>query len=449
MNNFIIKNAWICQIGDNSIHPMFGEIEIENGRIASFSPGKATNLSNRPILDSESQLDVGNRIITLPLINFHHHFYSQLVKGLPFSGDMHNFELILKNLWWILDKQLDFDSITACAQQACLESIRHGVTYIFDHHSSPSAINGSLERIKDVIEKFKLRAVLCYETSDRNGKQNALDALNENTNFASLQTSDDVKSMLGLHASFTLSDDTLQKAGKILHNYNSGIHIHLCEGEIDRTISIKKFHRSPVERLIDFNLLNSNGILTHGVHLNEDDYRNISGFGTAIAYNPDSNLNNAVGLPQFEKVPPEIPVLVGTDGMHSHIARSLKQLFLLYRHRGASSEATFNWIKKIYFDQLDFIGNYFKDFPSLQVGDRADFIVWDYVPPNHLTPDNFWGHFIYGALESPIHSAVHGGTFLMKNYQMQNIDESAIYQAVRKQGQLLYQRIQDLRNSTD
>lgn len=444
MNNFIIKNAWICQITNDSIQPVFGEIEVENGKISSIKPKKFKENAYRSILSGNSQNNAGCRIITVPLINFHHHFYSQLVKGLPFNDDMSNFDKILKNLWWKLDQQLDLDTLAACAKLAILESIRHGVTYIFDHHSSPSAISGSLACIKEIIEQSQVRAVLSYETSDRNGKSTTLDALNENEKFTSIQATSDAKSMLGLHASFTLSDETLQIAGEIIDKHNLGIHIHLCEDKIDRKISIKKYHRSPVDRLTDFHLLNSKGILAHGVHLTNNDYPEIAKTGSALVYNPDSNLNNAVGLPQFDNVPLKIPILIGTDGMHSNIARSMKQLVLLYRHRGGSHEATFNWIKKIYFDQLEFIKKYFTDFPSLQVGNRADFIVWDYVPPNILTSANFWSHFIYGALESPVYSVVHNGTFLMKQFQIQHLDESAIHQNVREQGQKLYQRIKNL-----
>ncbi|MBN1155663.1 amidohydrolase family protein [candidate division KSB1 bacterium] len=449
LDHFIVKNAWICQVRDDSLVPVFGEIEVEHGKIAGIRPQQAADGTDRPDIDDGTQYDAGCRIITLPLINFHHHFYSQLVKGLPFDGDMYNFEGILENLWWKLDQQLDLDAVRTSAQLASLESIRHGVTYIFDHHSSPAAIHDSLASIKDVIEQFRLRAVLCYETSDRNGAKNALDALHENEQFARLRSSADIKSMLGLHASFTLSDETLRKASDILEQQHLGIHIHLCEDEIDREISIETYRRSPVERLIEFKLLNSRGILTHGVHLNDGDYRDIARFGTAIAYNPDSNLNNAVGLPRFAEAPLEIPILVGTDGMHSNIARSIKQLFLLYRHLGGSSDATFAWIRKIYFDQLGFIKRYFEDYPSLQIGDRADFIVWDYVPPNRLTPENVWSHFIYGALECPVRSVLQGGAFLMKEFQLQHIDESAVYQAACEQGGRLYRRIDDLRDSMD
>ncbi len=100
-------------------------------------------------------INAGGRVVTIPMINFHDHFYSRLAKGLPLKGSMENFEEILQNLWWKLDLALDEEMIRASAQMAALESIRNGVTYIFDHHSSPKSANGSLEIIADVLQRIR------------------------------------------------------------------------------------------------------------------------------------------------------------------------------------------------------------------------------------------------------------------------------------------------------
>ncbi len=148
--------------------------------------------------------------------------------------------------------------------------------------------------------------------------------------------------------------------------------------------------------MIQFGLLNDKSILAHGIHLTDEDYQSIENSGSAIVYNVDSNLNNAVGLPEFSRTPLNIPILTGTDGMNSNPARTFKQLFLFARHQGMTFEQSFNWIKKIYFDQQNFIKKYFSDFPTLNIKDRADLIIWDYIPPTPIMKENFWGHFIYG-----------------------------------------------------
>ncbi|MCL6100808.1 MAG: amidohydrolase family protein, partial [Bacteroidetes bacterium] len=171
--------------------------------------------------------------------------------------------------------------------------------------------------------------------------------------------------MLGLHASFTLSDDVLAEAHKIQKKFDLGIHIHVAEDEIDNKLSIEYTGKSPIKRLTKYKLLNSKSILVHGVHLKEKDFVTISNHESALAFCPDSNLNNSVGLPQFGRIPKSIPFLVGTDGMHSNIARSLKQIYLLSRHQGNSSDVSTALVKKIYFDQLAFAKKYFLDFPTL------------------------------------------------------------------------------------
>jgi len=328
--------------------------------------------------------------------------------------------------------------IRASVQMGAMESIRNGVTYTFDHHASPAFTSGSLGVVADTLSDFNLRGVLCFETSDRNGPQKAREALQENTDYYLSHCDNNLKALLGLHASFTVSDPVMRESAKIIEKYDLGIHVHLCESKADSELSLADYKSSPVARLQKFGLMNNKSLLAHGIHLNENDHQTIAKHGSAIAYNPDSNLNNAVGLVFFNRVPAEIPVLSGTDGMHANPGRSLKQLFLLHRHQGNQFDSTFPWFQKIYFDQLEFVRRYFSDFPSLQKNDRADFIVWDYVPPTPFSAENFWGHFIYGILERPVQHVLQNGRLLMRDHRILNINESDISTNIYRQGKRLF-----------
>lgn len=442
-NRKTIHNAWICQIKNNTVIPVFADLTIEHGKISTIRPMDFSNFISQNENDKNSDFDVKGRMVTLPLINFHDHFYSRLAKGLPAMGPMDNFENVLKNLWWKLDLALEPEMIAAAAQMSVLESIRNGVTYIFDHHASPAATAGSLEIIRDELKKNGLRGVLCFEVSDRNGEKLKEQALIENLQF--IENGDaDFKGMLGLHASFTVADQTLARCAEIVKQTAAGIHIHLNEGGLDRMASFEKFGLPPVQRLERAGLLSENAILAHGIDLIELDYQTIKNCGCAIVYNADSNLNNSVGLANFRNVPKEIPILTGSDGMHANIARSMKQLFLLYRHAGASFDEAFSWFQKIYFDQLQFVSKYFSDFPMLNLGDRADFIVWDYVPPTPISAENFWGHFIYGILERPVYAVMQKGEWLLKEHRFIAVDEEKISRQIYQQGEKLYQKFLSL-----
>jgi len=436
-----ITNAWICQLQQNSVELIFGDLTIRNGRILEIQAGNFEAFPDHNRRGDDLAYNADGRVITVPLVNFHDHFYSRLARGLPITGPVDSFIRILENLWWKMDRVLDLKMVEAAAKMGVSESIRHGVTYIFDHHASPSASRGSLEVIKRILDRYGVRGVLCFETSDRNGPELAQQGLDEFVNFAENYADENVKSMLGLHASFTLDDATLEKARSLLKKYDTGIHIHLCEDQIDRTLSLEKYGDFPIPRLEKFSLLNSQSILAHGIHLSRDDYQRISQSKSAIVYNPDSNLNNAVGLPEFHAVPSEIPILVGTDGMHANASRSLKQLFLLARHQKMSSDEAFGWIQKIYFDQHRFVRQYFPDFPGLNIGDRADLIIWDYIPPTPFLKENFWGHFIYGILESPIHCVIQNGRFLMQEKTI--LGEQGESQFLYWQGRRLFRKFRD------
>ncbi len=444
----IFKNTWICQPETTKVQPVFGDVHIADGKISSVIAKDFNVFLNDRRAKARKPLpferDLGGRVLTLPLVNFHDHFYSRLAKGLPATGPQNNFLQILENLWWKLDQQLDEDMIRASVHFSALDCVRQGVTTVFDHHASPRTTRGILNVISDTLREHGLRGVLCLETSDRHGVLRAEEVLQENRNFIQQHTDSDIRGMLGLHAPFTLSDETLRAASQILRDLSTAVHIHLAEDRHEMEYSQKNFGITPTQRLEKFQLLTPQTILGHGIYLSESDYQLIARHHSAIAYNPDSNMNNAVGLPEYSQVPVDIPILPGTDGMHANIARTLKQLFLLYRHQGHSFPESFRWIGKIYFDSYLFVKHLFPDFTTLQPGDRADLVVWDYVPPTPFSGENFWGHWIYGILEAPVHTVVQGGEVLLDDKVWRKINPDDLYPEISQHGERLFRLFQKL-----
>ena len=131
--------------------------------------------------------------------------------------------------------------------------------------------------------------------------------------------------------------------------------------------------------------------------------------------------------------------------MNSNPARSLKQLFLLSRHGGMSFDESFKFINKVYFDQLSFIKEYFFDFPTLNINDRADLIIWDYIPPTPFKQENFLGHFVYGVLDRSIHTVIQNGNVLMNNCRI-TFDDSEYQKNIVVQGNRLYKKMSEIKS---
>ena len=160
-------------------------------------------------------IDAGGKVIMPGLINTHMHIYSSFARGMAVPGKpSENFSEILENLWWRLDKKLTLEDTKYSAYATYIDCIKNGVTTVFDHHASPFAITDSLFTIADVAKDLGIRSSLCYEVSDRDGLKITDEGINENVNFIKYAKKDDsdlVKGLFGLHASFTLTDETLDK----------------------------------------------------------------------------------------------------------------------------------------------------------------------------------------------------------------------------------------------
>ncbi len=448
-----IRNVWLCRTDDTKVQPEFCHLVLAKGRIKETRPadfraflrGKKRPPQGTPdasgALPRPDGIDAGGRVATPPPVNFHDHFYSRLAKGLSLPGPTDTFKGILESFWWQLDRVLDADMIDACARIAILESIKSGVTYVFDHHSSPGYIRGSLDIIAEASSDFGTRGVFCFETSDRNGEQVALESLEEQRDFIRRRTDSDIRGLVGLHAPFTLSDRTLGKAAALCSDMETGIHIHLAEDRCEQDHSRSSYGMAPAARLKRFALLENPGILVHGVHLGPEDWQAISTGSCALALNPDSNLNNAVGLPALAAIPASIPVLAGTDGMHGNPLRSLKQLFLLYRHQGNSIAESFDWLRRLFFAQLRFLKIFFPDYPDLRDGARADLVIWDYRPPSPFNGETFWGHLVYGIFESPARWVLMQGRTLLNEGRICIEDSESMYSNAALQGARLFKTL--------
>ena len=197
-------------------------------------------------------IDCQGKIVTRSFGVGHHHAYSALARGMGAPAKKpENFYEILKYVWWKLDKALDREMIEASALSTAIACAKAGSTFVIDHHASPEFIPDSLNIIAKAFEKVGISHLLCYEISDRDGIEKAEEGLEETSRYLSSR-----QGLVGLHASFTLGDNTLEKAAEIMQKFRSGFHIHVAEAPYDQEVTKKNYGKSVVERLKDFGALN-------------------------------------------------------------------------------------------------------------------------------------------------------------------------------------------------
>lgn len=381
----------------------------------------------------EEVVDVGGKFIMPGMINTHSHIYSAYARGMSVSKPTNNFFNILENLWWNLDRKLDLEDCKYNAYTTYIESIRNGVTTVFDHHSSPNAATDSLFTIAEVAKKLGIRTSLCYEVSDRDGKDITKKEIEENVNFikAYNNTKEDmIKGLFGMHASFTISNDTLYKIKEAMEGIDAGYHVHVAEGIEDEYDSLRKYGRRVVERLFDFGLLGSQTIAVHCIHANQREIEILKETDTNVVHNPMSNMNNAVGCPPvISMVKQGIRVGLGTDAYTNDMFESMKVTNILHKHHLCDPTVGFMETKALQFDNNPAIcRNYFKrELGILKEGAYADIITVDYKPYTPINADNYFGHILFGITGRMVNDTIINGKFVMKDREILPVDEEEIF----------------------
>ncbi len=381
-------------------------------------------------LDSQDTIvDCHNKLVTKSFVCGHHHIYSTLARGMPAPvKNPENFVEVLKYVWWNLDKNLDLEMIRASALAAALYCAKNGVTFVIDHHASPFAVRGSLNLIKESFDAVGISHLLCYEISDRDGETSRDEGLQETETY--LQ--DNKQGLVGLHASFTVSEETLGKAVKLAKEYNSGIHIHVAEDRADQTDCERKYNKRVIQRLADAGALDlPKTILGHCIHLNDQEAELLKNSPAWVVENVESNLNNNVGLADYGRYGNNI--MLGTDGMHNDMLRSAKSAFIV----GQTTEG------------IDFIGAYqrfraahrYLSDNGFQGDDNNNLVILEYDSPTEITKNNFLGHFLFGLESAHITDVISNGKLIVKNKSLQTLPEEETLSFAREMGKRLWEKL--------
>jgi putative selenium metabolism protein SsnA len=420
-----------------------GCVAIQDGLIAEV--GGTVDLRRR--YPAAKFVNARCRMIMPGLINTHMHLYSTFARGMALKDEApENFVQILERLWWRLDRVLTLEDVYLSAMVALIDCIKNGTTTIFDHHSSPGAVTGSLFRIAEAVRQTGVRSCLCYEVTDRDGAEVADQSIEENRAFlADCKQSNDslLRGLFGLHASFTVSDKTVARCTRLAAELDAGFHIHVAEGEADVIQCQREHGARVVERLSNFGILGSKTIAAHCVHVNEAEIELLKDSKTNVVHNPESNMANAVGsAPVLEMIGRGVRVGLGTDGYTTDMFESLKVANALQKHRTGQPGAGWTEIPAMLFAANSAIASesFGRTVGKLIPGAHADLIIVDYDPPTPLHASNIAGHILFGISGRAVVTTIIGGRVVMEDRKLLDLDEHEVMAKARVSAEKLWQR---------
>ena len=420
-----------------------GGVVTEGSRIVEV--GKTADLKLK--YPQAEFVDARGGVIMPGLINAHTHIYSALARGLSIDGfSPTNFFEVLDGQWWYIDRNLDLEATRASAQALVMDSIKQGVTTIFDHHASFMEIPGSLMKIAEVTREMGMRASLCYEVSDRDGEEKSLQSVQENKDFldwCEKNPSEMLKPMFGGHALFTISDKTFERMAAA-NNGRVGFHIHVSEGMNDVYDSLQTYGRRPVQRLQDHGILGPKTILGHCIHVNTAEMDIIKATDTMCVNNPESNMGNAVGIsPVLQLYKKGILIGMGTDAYTNDMLESIKVALCSQRHNACLPGVGWCEVTDMLFKNNAKMARRcgFPELGVLKSGAAADIIVMDYKPFTPFSDANIDGHMIFGMTGRQCQTTMINGKLLMRDRVFTEIDEEAVNAHILESAKRLWGRL--------
>lgn len=450
-NSLLITNGTIVtwEPGFELIHD--GAIYIEDGRINEIGPARDLQLRYA----EADRLDAGGQLVMPGNICAHTHFYGAFSRGMTIPGAApKDFPQILEKLWWPLDQALLGEDVRYSALICLVDAIKHGTTTLIDHHASPNALDGSLDVVADAVDEAGVRAVLSYEVTDRYGPEGARASIAENVRF--LEASKDrpnVAATFGIHASLTVSEETLEACVDAVRGLETGFHIHVAEHPVDEYDSLAKSGKRVVDRLCDANILGEKSIVVHAVHTDVREKEILRDMSTWVTHQPRSNMNNAVGAADMEgMLRMGIPVCLGNDGFSNNMWAEWKVAYLLHKvwHRDPRRANGADIAEMAIQNNAALASTFFPGSPPglLMPGAAADIIFVDYHPPTPIHAGNLPWHIIFGFEASMVTTTIVAGRVLMHNRELLTLDEEAIGAQARELAPALWERYEAILGAT-
>ncbi len=439
MNSLLIENGYLVTLDNDNRFIENGKVYIEGKRIVDvgqFPAGRYT---------PERTIDARGSLVMPGLINAHHHLYSTFARGFtPPGPPPRNFSEILSGLWWKLDAELNPEDVYHSALLALMQAARAGCTTVIDHHASPSCCEGSLDKVERAFRDVGLSGCLSYEVSDRNREGEGIEE-NERYIRKCRESGDgQMTALFGMHALMTLGTRTLQRCADIAHGLDTGFHVHVAEDEIDVSLTMERYGRRIMDRMLDFGIPGSKTLFVHGVHFESREMDLLRSTDSMLVNNPESNMNNGLSVsPILEMLKHGVTVGVGTDGMSSHMISQARAMYLHQRTYHRDPAIAFAEACEILLNNNREICKRLFPEPrgALAPGQLADIMIPQYLPFTPLNAETFYGHLLFGLSFSRVRTTIARGRVVVDEGRLPHLDEDAIRARCVERAARLWARI--------
>jgi 5-methylthioadenosine/S-adenosylhomocysteine deaminase len=429
MAKTLITNALIVPMTER--RSFNGYVRIENGVIAGLE-------SDRPpeILPGEHVVDAGGAVLLPGLVNAHTHLYQVLLRAV-----WEDLELMpwLRRIYGCA-RVLRPEHFYAGSLLGCVEAVRSGVTTVCEHNFLNPSPDCAFETIR-AIENSGLRGVFARTIMDAGEivpnctKEKPQQAFRQiEILLTQHQNRDRLKFMTGPNTPpINTTPELLRDLRSFADDHSLGISAHVAESKsVVESVQRQHGKNGVVEFLAQFGIPAANSIFAHSVHVSEKEIGILRETGTSVSHNPVSNMMLGDGIaPIVEMIRQGVNIGLGTDGAASNHSQDLfdtmKAASLLQKvhHHDAGVIDPFSVLRMATAGGAKSLGLE-SVCGTVEIGKRADLILVDIDTVHNQPVNDIFSQLVHCARASDVQTVIVEGEIVMRERQLQRLDEKQI-----------------------
>jgi len=420
-----------------------GALGVKDGLLAYV--GKEDGLPQQ--VSASRVMDLRGRVVTPGFVNVHTHAILTMVRGVAEDigfapaytpGIPHGHDVTP-------------DEAVALARLGALEALLFGSTLINDTYVHADVTLGAMAELG-------LRVYSCGRIHDVDfsligeGRWEYHDAIGEKTLGEALRLAETWHGkfngrtgvQLAAHAPDTCSDGLLRRIREASDVSGLRVNTHLSQSKKENEQVRARSGKSPAELLDDVGLLNDRLTAAHCIHVSDSDIVRLGRSGMTIAHVPKGNATGGTMAPTSKLRRAGAHVALGTDNMHADMVEVMRWALAVGRLQEGNVGNT--WQPGVVLRMATMEGaramGLDREIGSLEVGKKADFVVFDFRRP-HLTPCiHPVGNLVHVAQGRDVEIVVVDGKIVVENGNPVFSSSEAIMRNGKKAADALWARAQ-------
>lgn len=429
----LIHGKWIVPVVPQGQILENHSIIVNNSKIRDIIP--TNEVIGRYQAHHETRLD--DHILLPGLINAHTHSPMSLLRGI--ADDIPLKSWLEKHIWPLENRFVDENFVYDGTHLAIAEMIRSGTTCFTDMYFFA-------ENTADIVSETGIRARLGIIITDfaTNYAASVDDYFSKGLEFADEYKHHPlISTQFAPHATYTVSDEPLQRLQMLSTELGLSIQMHIHETETEVTEAVKASGKRPLQRLHELGLLGPDLQAVHMTQLTSQEIELLASCGVHVIHCPESNMKLASGAcPVDSLLKSGINVALGTDGAASNndldMLGEMKTAALLAKltAKDATAVSATTVLEMATINAAKALGME-TEIGSLEAGKQADIIAVKLSDIEQQPLYNPVSQLIYTCDRNQVSDVWVAGKHLMKNRQLTTINLPALQSNAREWQQKL------------